>query len=156
MAALLATRFNNETWQQNVRWHILNNYSEMYYGFPIHVTLSIPIKSKFFLFEMNNNTNKIIGISLVKNKRLMQGSYNIYDDKNYNRFVYKTKYRVDREELNEEEEEFVKKMDLILFKGKSHLKRGQGATVIPDKLLIKTECNNLQKVKEIFKRKFKS
>jgi hypothetical protein len=40
-------------------------------------------------------------------------------------------------------------LDFILFKGKTHLKRGAGFTRIPDKLLMNKLCHNRNFTKEI-------
>ena len=156
MLYLVATRFNNKTWNENRRWHKNKNEDETYYGFPRVITNKIPINAIIFIFEMNNDTNEIIGISLIRNRRLIGIKCIIYDDNNYNRFIYKTKYRIDRELLKEKNLDFIKKFDLLLFKGKSHLKRGQGVTIIPPKLLNTTNYNNESVLKNIFVEHFNS
>jgi hypothetical protein len=46
-------------------------------------------------------------------------------------------------------ENLVKSLDHILFKEKTHLKRGCGFTTIPEKLIKHPICNNLNIKKEI-------
>ena len=50
--------------------------------------------------------------------------YKIYEDRNYNRYTYKGNKRIDRENIIDKEN--LEKLELRLFKGKNHLKRGQG------------------------------
>ena len=60
---------------------------------------------------------------------------------------------MDRSKLLEENEELVLLLDTVLFKGKTHLKRGSGFTMITEKCLkqhdISREKNNKDLSKEI-------
>jgi len=155
MFCIGATRFNNFTWNENERWRETKNVKEMYYGFPRTLSLTIPYNSWVFVLEMNNDTNKILGISLIKKGKIEKNICNIYSDRNYNRYIYKTKYRIDVSILNENEKLFIEKMENICFKGKTHIKRGQAVTKIPDKLLIKTKEDNIKIFKLLFIKYFK-
>lgn len=150
MYTIATTRFNNNTWIENKRWRENKNIASMVYGFPKTIPQIIPVNSMIFIMDMNNDTNQVIGISLIRNNRILKGVYNVYNDNNYNRYIYKTQYRINRDEMNEKELDFIKKFDLLLFKGKSHLKRGQGVTKIPDKLLQTTNEKNLLFLKHMF------
>jgi hypothetical protein len=108
---------------------------------------------------MNNSLNRIEGIGLIKNKIYFDNYYKIYSDGNYNRFVYKSNYRVDRNHLELYYSDILSLFELILFKGKTHLKRGFGITQVPEKLIDKyyrdenadvdTNANNKQIEKQI-------
>jgi hypothetical protein len=102
--------------------------------------------SLVFIVEMNNETNNIEGIGLVRNRPYLDKYYNIYKDGNYNRFVYKSNYHIDREKLIRYDEDFVKLLEYILFKEKTHLKRGCGFTTITPKLLASKKNEDCKKL----------
>jgi hypothetical protein len=79
--------------------------------------------------------------------------YKIYQDGNYNRYIYKSDYHIDREQLLIMNEDLVRIFDYILFKEKTHLKRGSGFTSIPEKLLTHPICEKrdiIRTLKNIF------
>ena len=83
----------------------------------------------------------------------------VYETCNFNRYVFKGNYRIGREELTRYNNELVEILDDILFKGKTHLKRGAGITTITDKLLKTDRCKGLDIkiiIKEIFINTFSS
>ena len=98
---------------------------------PTRVSPDIPIKAKMFVLEMNNDTNTIMGISIIKNYVYMNQHHKIYSWGNWNRYIYKGKYRVNNDCFTREEMEFVEKIESRIFKGKGHLKRGQGIQRVP-------------------------
>ena len=83
---------------------------------------------------MNNDTNKVLGIGRIINKLYTDQKYIIYDDRNYNRYTYKGKKRIDKQDIDPIE---LEKLEKRLFTTKSHLKRGQGITQVPDDVSIK-------------------
>lgn len=131
MPFLMITRFNNKTWNEMVEYKKINNITGSIYGVPRRVAPTIPLKERLYILEMNNDTNTIMGIGLVANFIKMDRHHAIYSDQNFNRFSYKGKYRVDRSDLKRAEEEIIEKMEEVVFKGKGHLKRGQGIQKIP-------------------------
>jgi len=91
--------------------------------------LTVPHLGLVFVLEMNNDQNKIMGIGLIRNYINPKYKMCIYtSDTNYNRYIYNSAFRKDRKEINEK---FLEALELILFKGYGHYKRGQGITVIP-------------------------
>ena len=133
MPCIGTTRFNSGTWQENKQWRETNNHNGCIYGTPMRLNEKIYIGDIVFILEMNNDKNKIEGIGLIKNHFYNDRKYNIYSDKNYNRFVYKGSFRISREKLVELCGNFIDTLETILFKGKTHLKRGQGITSISQK-----------------------
>ncbi len=128
---IMVTRFDNKTFLENSRWRENNNYKGCIYNCPTLINSNIPLLSELFIIEMNNSLNEIIAIGKIINKINFNQKFKIYEENNYNRYTYKGKYRINREDikyLNIEE------LENILFKGKSHLKRGQGITAVPIKL----------------------
>jgi hypothetical protein len=99
------------------------------------------MRSKVFVFEMNNEENKIMGVGYLYNKSQHSKKYRIYENMDYNRFSYISKYRIDRYELDKDDKAFLKKVEKHLFYGYSHQKRGHGFNCISVKNLkhIKTE-----------------
>ena len=126
---LAVTHFNNETWLENTLWRERKEYDGCIYNSPIRIKDSLPVESKIYVIEMNNETNKIEGIGLIKNK--LFGKMNkIYSDNNYNRYSYYGKKRLTRDVIDEET---LKNLEDRLFRGKRgyHLKRSQGISEVP-------------------------
>lgn len=132
---IASTRFNNETWRENSEYRNKKNYTGCIYGSPIKITSIIQENTILYVIEMNNSLNRIEGIGLIKNIVYCDNYYKIYSDGNYNRFIYKSKYRIDRSYLELHHSHMLHLFELILFKGKTHLKRGFGITRIPEKLI---------------------
>ena len=144
MYTLSTTRFTNSTWESNVKYRSKNNISGCIYGSPLEMSPKILYDSLVFIVEMNNEKNNIEGIGLVRNRPYLDKYYNIYKDGNYNRFIYKSNYYIDREKLIRYDEALVNLLEYILFKEKSHLKRGSGFTTITSKLVASKKRKNVK------------
>ena len=131
MPFIMVTRFNNETWQQLSTYKKDNNIEGAFYGVPRRIAETSPLKSKLFVLEMNNQTNTIMGVGLIRNLIKMDKTHTIYSWGNYHRFTYQGKKRIDRTTFSREEQELIEKMEQQVFKGKGHLKRGQGIQKVP-------------------------
>lgn len=154
MEKLAVTRFNKNTWNENIIWRNSLQYNGCIYNTPIKISEKILPDTIIFVLEMNNSLNKIEGIGLIKNHIDMYNKYKIYKEKNYNRYTYKSKYRIARNELSREEEKIINILDILLFKGNRHMKRGQGIQIIP-KWIEKNSIFNFNKfIKKIFINKF--
>ena len=127
MNLLAVTHFNNETYTENKRWCENNNYLGCIYNSPVKIKEHIPLLSSIYVIEMNNETNEIIGIGLIKN-RIYPKRHKIYSDNNYNRYTYLGKKRINRSLIDDET---LQDLELRLFKGKNHLKRSQGIVEVP-------------------------
>jgi hypothetical protein len=138
---IASTRFNNHTWNENVNYRNKIQHNGCIYGCPQSISIKIPDESLLYIFEMNNSLNRIEGIGLIKNKIHYDNYYKIYSDGNYNRFVYKSNYRINRDYLDSNYPDILRLFELILFKGKTHLKRGFGITQVPEKLMNKYYSN---------------
>jgi hypothetical protein len=106
-----------------------------------------------FVCEMNNEKNQIEGIGVIKNQVVHEKKYKIYSDSDYNRIIYRGSHWLSREELILLDEELVTIFDKMLFKGKSHLKRQSGITVITEKLSKKWN-QDLEQLKRQIKNLF--
>jgi hypothetical protein len=135
MFYLVSTRFTNETWAENMSYRENKRTIGCIYGSPQEMSPKIFLDSAVFVVEMNNSKNQIEGIGLVKNRSHVDKYYKIYSDGNYNRYVYKSEYRINRDYIIRNNERIVQILDYILFKGYTHLKRGNGFTTVPEKLL---------------------
>lgn len=139
---IVSTRFNRVTWEENLQYRKKNNL-ECIYGTPLELPLHICLDSNVFVVEMNNSDNRIEGIGLIRNKTYVDKYYKIYNEGNYNRYIYKGDYYLKREKLLMLNENLIRIFDYILFKEKTHLKRGSGFTSIPEKLLNHSMCENM-------------
>ena len=124
MIKIMATRFNNKTWEENCRWREKNNFQGCIYNTPVYIKDNIPLQISLFVIEMNNETNKIEGIGKIINYVHTDRKYKVYSESNYNRYTYRGKHRINRDMIKDKEK--LEKLEERLFKGKGHLKRGQG------------------------------
>ena len=144
---IATTRFNNQTWSENQEF--IKKHNELQKNetktntpkkpmkciYPVsNINKSNPKNSVFYILEMNNEINKIMGIGLVKNAPIYN-KYNVYKNPIYNQFAYVGYYRIDRSDMNELEETIMKVFDYYCFKGKTHLKRLRGLKLFPEKIL---------------------
>lgn len=148
MSTVVTGRYNTETWQET------KNYRERIrraciYGPPNRISESIPLSSPVYVIEMNNSTNKIMGIGLIKNKVVTDRVYKIHKDTNFNRYIYIGDHHLSRELIELYNPWLVDVLDNILFKGYTHSKRGSGLMRIPEKALKHPICQDINIRKEI-------
>lgn len=146
MYTLSTTRFTNKTWDLNTKYREKNKISGCIYGSPQEMSPKILYDSLVFVVEMNNETDNIEGIGLVRNRPYLEKYYNIYEEGNYNRFVYKSNYRLDRKTLWKYNRVLVKVLDYILFGEVVHLKRGCGFTTVTPKFLASKKHEGCKKL----------
>ena len=149
MVFICTTRFSSETLQQNCAWRRRHQkLDECVYGSPIPMKHAVREGAWMIVLEMQNDANKIAGIGLVKNSPnlpsvpIPQNSSalkpsSVYSCGNYNRFIYQGAYRIDllsnelELELTREEQLVIKILELALFYGPNHSKRGKGICELP-------------------------
>jgi len=148
MFSVVTDRYNNETWDASVTYRNRKNLACIYVP-PYKLAESIDVNSPVFVIEMNNSTNQIMGIGLVKNKLITDKVYKVQKDSNYNRYIYIGEYHISREILDQYNPFLVYVLDEILFKGYTHSKRGSGLTKIPEKVLKLDICEGMDIKKEI-------
>ena len=104
---------------------------------------------------MNNDKNKIEGIDM-RNKPYVN-KYKVYEDGNYNRYVFTGKNYISREEMSKEEEAIMKAFDILCFTGNKHMKRGQGLKKFPSRMLfnIRKKIDLVEFIKNMFKERIK-
>jgi len=152
MFSIVTGRFNNETRDANYTYRKKHNYVCMYCC-PSELSNKIPYNTLVFVIEMNNSTNKIEGIGLIRNNYETTRYYKVHSEGNTNRYTYIGKHFIDREKINAYNYKVVDILEEILFKGKTHSKRGSGLTLIPEKVLKFDicECINFKReIKQMF------
>lgn len=133
---LMTSRFNSETFEENQNFRNHNENVGCVYCSPQTISHKITLNSVMFILEMNNDTNRIVGIGMVRNHPY-SGKYNVYKNGNYNRYVYVGKYRIDRSDMTLEEDKIMQVFDILCFTGNRHMKRGQGLRAFPVETLYK-------------------
>jgi hypothetical protein len=157
MVLIGTTRFNMDTWSENSTYRAKKDFNGCIYGCPKRIACTVPVNAGVAILEMNNTTNKIMGIGLIVNYLRVDKSYRIYDDGNYNRYVYLSKYRIDRSDLKSNEEALLSYLERIVFYSKTHLKRGQGITLVPDKKIKNFTYEQIpleEFIMEMFRRRY--
>ena len=134
MFYIACTRFNNKTYDENARYR-LEHDETVIYGSTLKIREKYPVGCLIFVAEMNNEKNQIEAISLIQNSLVLDKKYKIYENNEYNAYIYRVKYRLTRAQLLSFNHEIVDILDNALFKGKSHLKCRIGITIITEKLL---------------------
>lgn len=152
---LATTRFTQTTWEENCTSRMINPTAKCIYGTPVQISRQVLMDSNVFVLEMNNDTDKIMGIGLIKNRPIV-GKYVVYSRGNYNRYVYAGKHRIDREDMTELEKAILKLLEELCFRGTNHSKRGQGITGFPIKIQYKSAelgLHLMESVCEMFKKR---
>jgi hypothetical protein len=153
---LALTRFNTKTWDERERWIDQHNWIGAIYGTPVRATSWI--QGTMIVLEMHNNENKVKALGLVKAQAWPTDRvHQIYGDRNYNRYIYKSNYRLilDQIELLPIEKKIIAIFDQLLFKGACHLKRGHGINAVPKWIMQNKQVDFLAYFKAIFVRHYK-
>ena len=146
---IITSRFNNSTWLENCNYREGHKEIGCIYCSPQEITSKIDPNTILLVIEMNNSTNKIEGIGIIKNTIKVNKYYRVYDTGNFNRYTYTGKYRIDRSVLENYNKKLVEMFDNILFKNKTHVKRGSGLTRLPAKLYKLEICSSIGSEEEI-------
>ena len=157
MAFIASTRFNNETLEQNLKYKAEHGIDGYIYCQRIRIKEQVPLNTLLYLVEMNNSTNQILGIALIKNAIATDKYYKVYSSTDFNRYIYKANHRISREEMIIFNSDVVLALEQICFKGKTHLKRIPGISIISDKLLGSPVCKNIyfkREIREMFLQKY--
>ena len=148
MFSVVTNRYNNETWELNLNYRKKHNL-KCIYAVSGCISRTIDLNTPVFVIEMNNSVDQIMGIGLIKNKPITEKKHKVQDDCNYNIYNYIGDYHITRETLENINPRLVIILDVILFKGKTHSKRGTKLTKIPEKVLSFEICQGLDIKKEI-------
>lgn len=113
------------------------------YGSSKIVSEMVVNDSILFILEMNNTTNKIMGVGMVRNTpqdpvtAVGRRIFDIHEDGNLNRYVYIGSRRITREEMTSEESEVFLALEYLCFYGNAHMKRCYGITMFPLDIVFK-------------------
>jgi hypothetical protein len=153
---IATTRFNDETYQQNKIYKTKIKHSGTIYGIPRKIKDKIPLGSCIYVIEMNNSKNKIEGIGLIKNEQVLDKNYRLYEERDYNRYIYKGSKHISIEEIKDVYfNKVIEVLEYCCFKGNRHYKRGQGITEISDWMLYNKHNVDFIKIfDDIFKAKY--
>ena len=135
------TRFSSSTYEENKQCKLvkMNGFQGCLYGTSIPLPVVVPKDKYLFVLDMNNTTNKLMGVGFIKNLLAKDQDVRIYDNPSFNRYIYKTNFYVSFEGMGSSSsawEQFIKdEFEAHLFYGKGNLKRGGGFTRFPVKKL---------------------
>jgi len=130
---IATTRFNNNTYKQYENYKVTHKCYKSIYGTPIKIKDKLPLDSNIYVIEMNNEKNKIEGIGLIVNKVRLDKHCKIYQDMDYNRYIYIGDKHLTAASITDEyNNKVIYVLEQLLFKGGRHCKRAQGITELPD------------------------
>lgn len=180
---VLTTRYNDKTLLANRTFLEKSGKYKCVYSSPSAISEKIPVGSKCIVLEMNNDSNRIIGIGLIE-KTECKKKLCIQEWGYYNRVHYTGYFRIDREELVLPsstslapsanpvvstslsnlglpliESQVMELLDSLCFKGSGHLKRGKGLTMFPVSYLYSHFERGIDiefELREMFNRRFSS
>ena len=120
----------------------------------MRISEKIPLCYNVYVLEMRNDINKIGGIGLITNYLRMDKHNRIYKDQNYNRYSYSGHQRIAREEINEEDKIIIRVLEALIFKGSTHMKRGQGITQLSQRFLNNKKIDFVAFMRRLFSSRF--
>jgi hypothetical protein len=154
MISLVTTRFNKQTWEEREVWLREHQWSGAIYGLPLRVKEDV--KPTMIVLEMHNDDNEIKAISLVKKTLVTDKTYRIYTEGNFNRYIYKSRYRLVLKDMESSltpmEKKIITIFNQLLFKGACHFKRQQGITAVPDWIMNNKYIDFIPYFKALFQR----
>ena len=157
-STIVTTRFNDKTFIENKLYReSMNPVPKCIYTSSHPVAVNIPVEKEIFVLEMNNETNRIMGVGRIFNIPIYN-KYKIHCDTKFNVFSYIGTSRIDRTEMHDLEEDIMKVFDILCFKGKRNLKRLKGIKRFPIDMLYK--CKDILDIvvfiSEMFEKRIKN
>jgi len=107
------------------------------------------------MIEMNNDLNQIMGIGMLKNYVHTDKYYKIYSDGNYNRYTYKSLFRIDKNDFKKKDKMYIQILETLIFKGSYHIKRSHGITQLPAWIMKNSYIDFVDIFKNMFIREYK-
>lgn len=150
---VVVSRFKQNTWEENCEYRRRKRLMGCVYGTPLPMAATIPYKAPVYVLELNFTEHKIMGVGLILNL-INVGNSKVYADSQHNSYSYKGKYRVDRQEMIEQEEELMTKLDEILFWQCKRWRAMQGMTQIPVWVRQLPELNYQEILRNMFLSRF--
>ena len=130
-----------------------NNYKGCIYNLKNRISDQNLYDKPYFVLEMNNEINKVMGIGVIKNK-ISKRKVKIYSNPYFNRYCYEGNkfiklYDIENNKSLLEKEiydNFIELFEKIIFYGKGHMKRGQSMTHFPKKKISKLHIELLESI----------
>jgi hypothetical protein len=148
---ILTTRFTNETFEENQRWRASNQHSGCIYMLTNRISNALDFNKLYFVIEMNNSINKIMGIGLISIRHGARRE-KIYRNIYYNRYMYKGAVRIETYAngayLVDQPALFTELFEDPLFRGKGHRKRGSSMSHFPYKKITPRHLDYLKSLLE--------
>ena len=143
---LTTVRFNENTWAENEEYRRINNIKGCIYGSPKELSTEIMYYDKVLVIEMNNTYDIIEGVGLIINHPYFDKYYEIHKDQNLNRYIYKSRVRIDRENMINYHDKLLNILEYIVFSEKNHLKRGIGIMRINQSYINQKQHKQIKKI----------
>lgn len=159
MIQIATTRFNADTLRDNriyankIKRRSDSQNIACVYGVSRKITDKCKLNSLVFVIEMNNTTNCVEGIGVIRNV-IRYENEKIYDNNYYNIVIYNGTKWISRDDIETHDPILVATLDKILFTGKSHVKRLIGISLITKKLLDNWDLNEFdlrQQITNVFR-----
>ena len=162
---IMTTRFTDTTYRRNAYYRnyptIANQGIKCIYGSQFTIN-TVPHGHMMYMLEMNNTTNKIMGIGKVRNVPRHK-EYKLYQkvERNkegyrfdFNLYSYPGEERIDCEIMDEEDLEVIRVLEMVCFTGRTHLKRSLHITRFPVRILFQLhqEYNIHDKIHAMFEK----
>jgi hypothetical protein len=127
--------FTNDFLRQNHNWRDSKNIEGCVYVNPNRGLRHINQNEWVYVFESNMETNSIEGMGIIKKINPKINEFKIYKERNRNRYGYEGKYYLNKDILNDIDNNFIKKIETLIFTGYWHMKRGQGLSTITNRIV---------------------
>jgi hypothetical protein len=134
MFYVASTRFTSETYAENQAYRRDTNQAVVY-GSPYSIREQYTRHAWVMVLEMNITTNRLEGIGMIVNRCIFPKRDTIHQQSDYNRYLYGGPWWWSRDELRVRDADLLAWVETRLFKGKGHMKRLVGITVLTPKVL---------------------
>jgi len=148
---IYTTRFTSETYEENrdYKQNMLDGFKGSLYSTTLPFPVNASLSKYFFVLDMNNTTNRLMGIGFVKNILAKDQNIRIHKRQGFNLNIYKSDFYISLDSLDSLDsggrtlwKTFIaKEFERYLFYGKSNMKRGGAFTRFP---LKKMEYKHLK------------
>ena len=137
---LMTSRFSTATLAENARYRAAEGAACVYSVPAVVDSHFVPLGALMFVLEMNNDTNRIEAVGLVRHAMPRYRARDVYEKSVHNVFSYVGSQRLARAEMDAAEERAMRALDLLCFGGSRHQKRLKGLQLFPAYFLRKCEA----------------
>ena len=140
MTVLLIHKHTNASYNELSQWRKNKNIQGTSFNFDTKLGKHVPEKTPIFIIDTNNDTNTIEGIGIIyKTKIKKMYKYNIYSNRERNRYSYKSPFYIVRKEamqLNAKSAICIRFLEYVIFYGRKNYKRMENKLVYFNQDLI--------------------